>query len=55
VTATFSTKDTPEEIKKRLSESAVTDTDLGNELAAPSGGLLGWLKRLFGGTDQPRA
>ena len=55
VTATFSTKDTPEEIKERLSESAVIDTDLGTEQVAPSGGLLGWLKRLFGGTDQPRA
>jgi molecular chaperone DnaK len=55
VSATFSTKDTPEEIKERLTDSAVTDTGLGAEPVAAPGGFLGWLKRLFGGTDQPRA
>jgi molecular chaperone DnaK len=59
VTATFSTKDTPDEVKKRLQESAVADGD-GNG-AAPSmggqgGGLFGWLRRLFGGRPaEPRA
>jgi molecular chaperone DnaK len=56
-TATFSTKDTPDEVKKRLAESAVTDGDG----AAPSaggqgGGFFGWLRRLFGGKPaEPRA
>ena len=50
VTATFSTKDTPEEVKKRLAGSAVTESD-GNGAAAGAqgGGFVGWLKRFFGG------
>ena len=50
VTATLSTKDTPDEVKKRLVETSVED----NGPAAPpngstgGGGFLGWLKRLFG-------
>ena len=55
VSATFSTKDTPEEIRERLADSAVTDTGLAAEPAAAAGGFLGWLKRLFGGEPQPRA
>src|SRR5207302_10218866 len=57
VTANFSTKDTPEEVKKRLAgaDSPVQDTGP----AAPNGGaggggFFGWLKRLFG-SAQPRA
>jgi len=46
VTATFSTKDTPEEVKKRLVLS-----DVAEERVAPpekSGGFGGFMKRLFG-------
>ena len=47
VTATFSTKDTPEEVKKRLVLSDVAD----EKVAPPetSGGFGGFVKRLFGG------
>ncbi len=51
-TATFSTKDTPEEVKARLLESAVPESSGNGERKAP-GGFVGWLKRLFGG--EPRA
>jgi molecular chaperone DnaK len=50
VTATFSTKDTPDEVRKRL-----TDVNAPPEPVAPAaanaagGGFFGWLKRLFGG------
>jgi molecular chaperone DnaK len=61
VTATFSTKDTPEQVRKRLLESPIQDT-AAPEPAAISvpagggGGFLGWLKRLFGGGPaQPTA
>ena len=46
VTATFSTKDTPEEVKKRLADSPVQDT--GPSTNGEPGGFFGWLKRLFG-------
>ncbi|HET9754261.1 MAG TPA: Hsp70 family protein [Myxococcales bacterium] len=42
LTATFSTKDTPEEIKKRLADTAHTP---------PPAAKVGWLKRLFGGKE----
>ena len=54
-TANFSTKDTPAEVKTRLAESAVPEGD-GNGTLAPGGGLVGWLKRIFGGGGkEPRA
>ena len=43
-TATFSTRDTPEEVKKRLADSAVADDHRAN---GDRGGFFGWLKRLF--------
>jgi molecular chaperone DnaK len=47
VTATFSTKDTPEEVRKRLTDANGTPPD---EPEQPGGGgFFGWLKRLFGG------
>jgi molecular chaperone DnaK len=50
VTANFSTKDTPEQVKKRLAQADSPVQDTG---AAPpnggGGGFFGWLKRLFGG------
>jgi len=71
VTASFSTRDTPEEVKKRLGEelapveaplAASGDAPAGEgaqaERQAPGsagGGLVGWLKRLFGGGSQPNA
>ena len=53
--ATFSTKDTPEEVKARLLESALPEgSGNGAQGATPkAGGFVGWLKRLFGG--EPRA
>jgi molecular chaperone DnaK len=42
LTATFSTKDTPEEIRKRLADAAPP---------APAA-KLGWFRRLFGGKEQ---
>jgi molecular chaperone DnaK len=42
LTATFSTKDTPEELKKRLAEPTAP---------APAA-TVGWFKRLFGGKEQ---
>jgi molecular chaperone DnaK len=54
VTATLSTKDTPAEVKKRLGDSALSDTGVtanGNG----GGGFFGWLKRLFAGKQaEPR-
>jgi molecular chaperone DnaK len=47
VTANFSTKDTPEEVKKRLASSAITDE--GAQPAAKKGGIGGFMRRLFGG------
>ena len=60
VTASFSTRDTPEEVKKRLAEEQPAEVPGGlaaNGAAAPagSGGFMGWLRRLFGGEQQPRA
>jgi molecular chaperone DnaK len=64
VTATFSTKDTPDEVRKKLLE----EVPAGEELAAAGapgapaadmakgGGFVGWIKRLFGGSGtQPGA
>jgi molecular chaperone DnaK len=48
VTATFSTKDTPEAVRKRLAESAVVDSGV---LPPPNGGVLGWIRRLFGAKE----
>jgi molecular chaperone DnaK len=53
VIATFTTKATPEEIRKRLETDeekpqAQTPAPVA-EAAAPGGGVLGWLRRLFGG------
>ena len=48
VVANFSTKDTPEEVRKRLAEEPVTDT---REVPPPNGGLLSWFKRLFSGKE----
>ena len=48
VTATFSTKDTPEEVKKRLVVSDMADEGAGP--AQKTGGFGGFMKRLFGGT-----
>jgi len=47
VTANFSTKDTPEEVKQRLGSSAITDE--GAPPAAKKGGIGGFMRRLFGG------
>ena len=55
VRATFSTRDTPDEVKKRLMGSAVQDGDGTANRAARDGGFVGWLKRLFGGGSEPRA
>src|SRR5437763_9512234 len=46
VTATFSTKDTPAEVKQRLANSSLED---GAPQNGSGGGFFGWLKRLFGG------
>jgi len=48
VVANFSTKDTPEEVRKRLAEAPVTDT---RAVPQPNGGVLGWFKRLFSGKE----
>jgi len=48
VVANFSTKSTPEEVRKRLAEVPVTDT---RAVPQPNGGLLGWFKRLFSGKE----
>jgi molecular chaperone DnaK len=53
VSATFSTKDTPDEVKKRLADSPVQDTGL-PQANGKEGGFFGWLRRLFGGSPQPR-
>jgi molecular chaperone DnaK len=56
VRATFSTKDTPEQVKSRLADSPVQDTGMAQPNGgAERGGFIGWLKRLFGGSPQPRA
>jgi molecular chaperone DnaK len=47
VTANFSTKDTPEEVKKRLLSSAITDE--GGAQPEKKSGIGGFMKRLFGG------
>jgi molecular chaperone DnaK len=64
VTATFSTGDTPESVRQRLQKdappeetAAAADAAPGTALAAtaaPGGGFVGWLKRLFGGSPTPR-
>ena len=68
VSATFSTKDTPDEVRTRLLEDspvvdsgpqkavAAADIQASNGPGEPAaGGFLGWLKRLFGGGAEPRA
>jgi molecular chaperone DnaK len=58
VIATFTTKATPEEIHKRLEGDEETPERPvpAAEAAAPAGGVMGWLRRLFGGKGQePRA
>jgi molecular chaperone DnaK len=47
VTATFSTKDTPEQVRKRLTDVNGAPPDEPEETG--DGGFFGWLKRLFGG------
>ena len=55
VIATFTTKATPEEIRKRLEAEEETPQAQSQspaavpEAAAPAGGVMGWLRRLFGG------
>jgi molecular chaperone DnaK len=51
VSATFTTKATPEEIRKRLegNEETPQTPAPAPETAAPAGGVMGWLRRLFGG------
>jgi molecular chaperone DnaK len=51
VSATFTTKATPEEIRKRLEgdEETPQTPAPAPETAAPAGGVMGWLRRLFGG------
>ena len=51
VTANFSTNETPEQVKKRLSEADSPVVDTGAPPA--NSGFFGWIKRLFGA--QPRA
>jgi len=59
--ATFTTRATPDEIKKRLEENGEPAAEAPAAAPAqpppPSGGVLGWLKRLFGGGkgQEPRA
>jgi molecular chaperone DnaK len=62
VAATFTTRATPEEIRKRLEdngEPAPQPPPAAAPAQAPAqaGGVLGWLKRLFGGgkSEEPRA
>jgi len=67
VIATFTTKATPDEIKKRLEAEeeapqvqqppAPAAAAPAPRTAAPAGGVLGWLRRLFGGGkgQEPRA
>jgi len=56
VTATLSTKDTPDEVKERLADSSLSDTGLPPVDGNGGGGFFGWLKRLFGGKPaEPRA
>ncbi|HXN81340.1 MAG TPA: Hsp70 family protein [Myxococcales bacterium] len=50
--ATFSTQDTPEAVRKRLDADGAAQASGGN---AQAGGVLGWVKRFFGGSDGPRA
>ena len=53
VTANFSTKDTPEQVKKRLSEADSPLQDTGSPPPnGGGGGFFGWLKRLFGGQQR---
>jgi molecular chaperone DnaK len=52
VSATFSTQDTPEAVRKRLEANGATQ-DSGRN--AQGGGVLGWVRRFFGGGDAPRA
>jgi molecular chaperone DnaK len=51
VTAKFSTKDTPEEVRKRLAEADAEEKPAPAAVATngDGGGFVGWLKRLFGG------
>ena len=52
VTATFTTQDTPEAVRKKLQEEEEESTASSTALAKvkpKSGGFFGWLKRLFGG------
>jgi molecular chaperone DnaK len=53
VSATFTTRATPDEIKKRLEgngePTAEAPAEAPAQPPAASGGVLGWLKRLFGG------
>jgi molecular chaperone DnaK len=48
VVANFSTKDTPEAVRKRLSDSPITDS---RAAAQPNGGVFGWIRRLFGAKE----
>ncbi len=67
VTATFSTNDTPESVRQRLQQDTpppdeATPSPLRQPVALPpdsggpgtNGGFVGWLKRLFGGSNPPR-
>jgi molecular chaperone DnaK len=47
VTATFSTKDTPEQVRRRLAEASNGEEK--PQVAASGGGFFDWLRRLFGG------
>ena len=56
VVATFSTRDTPEQVRKRLGDDGSGVVDTGEPAAAQGGrGVFGWIKRLFGGGPEPRA
>jgi molecular chaperone DnaK len=52
VSATFSTQDTPEAVRKRLEANGAAQ---GSGTNAQGGGVLGWVKRFFGGRDATRA
>jgi hypothetical protein len=49
MTATFSTKDTPDEVRKRLTDANAPPEPEALVAQGSGGGFFGWLKRLFGG------
>ncbi len=51
--ATFATRNTPAEVKRRLAELEAETDEFDDMVGVKTGGLLGWLKRLFFGRPAP--